>query len=143
MFDCWIEGIGSTMRSFFFSLHDLPTCPCGDVLNVFNNPEGVTVYTNPDTSSPGFLAEDCMYNAIKRINAPKEIILYPNPVSGLLHVACAEPLLKIELLDMEGRLLRAAVRNEVDVSTLKEGIYFIQVTTRSGRAMTEPFIKRE
>jgi hypothetical protein len=142
VFDCWIEGIGSTMRSFFNSLREIPTCPYWDVLNVFNNPEGVTVYTNPDTSSQGFLAEDCMYNTIKRATISKEIILYPNPVSGLLHVSCNEPLRKIELLDMGGNVLRTTSTNELDVSGLAESLYFIRATTGSAKVLIERFIKQ-
>lgn len=141
--DYWIEGVGSLKRmpdqliSPYWWPEDNVEEPA--LLCFWQKDE--QIYKNPAYDSCVYTSPYSSVN--KNIRNHEGIILYPNPVSGLLHVACAEPLLKIELLDMEGRLLRTTLRDEVDVSNLKEGIYFIQVTTGSGRTVTEPFIKHE
>lgn len=142
VFDCWIEGMGSTMRSFFKPLYALPTCPCGDVLNVFNNPDGITVYTNPETTSRGFLAEDCLYNGLETMDSHNGLMLYPNPAVDRLHLACDEPVACFDVLAMDGRVLWTATSNEVDVSSLPAGIYFIRALTESGKTLKTSFIKR-
>ncbi len=138
----WIEGIGSLNQLLYMTCSNYPWYGSDfepALLCFWHNDE--QRYHNPAYDS-------CVYTSppyvdIKNTRNHEGIILFPNPVSGLLHVACAESLLKIELLDLEGRLLRTTVRDEVDVSKLKEGIYFIRATTSSGRTVTEPFIKHE
>jgi len=142
VFDCWIEGLGSTMRSFFKPLYALPACPCGDVLNVFNNPEGITLYTNPETTSLGFLAEDCLYNGLETMDTHNDLMLYPNPAVNRLHLACDEPVACFDVVAMDGRVLWTASTNEVDVSSLPTGIYFIRALAESGKTLKTSFIKR-
>jgi hypothetical protein len=139
--DYWIEGIGSLKQLPYEIIDPYPT---HDVISPYKlallcfwrNDE--QIYHNPTYDS-------CVYTSpnsgIKRINAPKEIILYPNPVSGHLYVSCNELLQKIELLDMGGNVLRTATSNELDVSKLAEGFYFIRATTESKKVMIERFVK--
>jgi hypothetical protein len=144
--DYWIEGIGSLKQLPDMIIYPYMWTDAGLggpyelALHCFwHNDE--QIYHNP-------MYDSCVYASphyydIKRINAPKEIILYPNPVSGLLYVSCNEPLQKIELLDMGGNVLRTTAANELDVSKLAEGVYFIRMTPESARVLIERFIKQE
>jgi hypothetical protein len=130
--DLWIEGVGSLKQLIYEYLG----YPADTLLCFWHNDE--MIYDNPAYDS-------CVYASkiddIVRIQSPEGLLLYPNPVSGLLHISCSEPVRKIELLDMEGNLLQTTSTNELDVSGLIEGIYFIKATTESARVLIERFIR--
>jgi len=136
--DYWYEGIGSlnllTDRDSFE-----PTYGQNTLLCFWHNNE--QVYDNPAYDSCVYDNYQ-LYEDIKRISSNEEIILFPNPVPGLLQVSCNEPIRKIELLDLDGKLLRSTSTNELDVSMLADDIYFIRATTESARILIEHFIKR-
>lgn len=76
-----------------------------------------------------------------------ELIIFPNPATEtitLTAMGCA--LQKVEILDVNGRVLYAAACNDTDafrynVSSLPSGIYFARVTTPCG-VLTEKFSVR-
>jgi Secretion system C-terminal sorting domain len=132
--DYWYEGIGSLnlLIDPDSHEHDRLLCFWHNDKQVYDNPEyDSCVYANYNPSDD-----------INRINTHEGIILYPNPASGLLRVSCNEPITKIELLDMDGSVLRTTSTNELDASMLPDGIYFIRTTTESARILIERFIKR-
>ena len=63
-----------------------------------------------------------------------DIIIFPNPVKKYLTVSGIEKNVKINLLDMNGKLLQTVISQEnsieIDVSSLQKGIYLLQVKTR-------------
>ncbi|MCE5175069.1 MAG: T9SS type A sorting domain-containing protein [Bacteroidales bacterium] len=136
--DHWIEGIGSLKQLLANIIYPYLSDIYKSTLLCFWH-EGEQIYSNPVYDLCVYTSEP--YN-IENINSHEDIILYPNPVSGLLHVSCNEPIRKIELLDMEGSLLQATSTNELDVSKLADDIYFIRATTVSARMLIERFIKR-
>ena len=61
------------------------------------------------------------------------VTIYPNPASNSAVVTCAQPILKLTLRDINGRLIltlrNCGTSTTLDTSTLSPGLYTLQVTT--------------
>ena len=66
--------------------------------------------------------------------------VYPNPTSGRFYVQTEGQSLK-RIYDLSGRLLLETKDNQVDMSSLSQGIYILKVTGRDGITGTEKIIK--
>ena len=86
----------------------------------------------PTSVAPGIVSETSV------------VSIFPNPVSDILYVT-AENMQLIEIMDMLGRtvLTRATnnSRESVDVSGLREGLYFIRITKTTGEIVVMRFVK--
>jgi hypothetical protein len=72
-----------------------------------------------------------------------EILLYPNPTTGILHVEtqCIASLQSVEIFDMLGRIVEtrliASLQDDtasslrLDISTLPSGVYFVRIKTET------------
>ena len=83
----------------------------------------------PDTTGIG----------IRRVEAPIEFSVTPNPARGLATVRCAAGLQTVELLGVKGDVLlrREAAGSEgcvLDLTGLAKGIYIVRITTPRGTA---------
>ncbi len=74
---------------------------------------------------------------IEEIYANNKISIYPNPVNNLMTIYSKEPIQKIEIIDISGKLIKAISNKSnktiIDVSDLKAGIYFVKVDSESLR----------
>ena len=80
---------------------------------------------------------------IKEIDDLEDILLFPNPTTGKLQVVSYKLRVNgIEIFDVYGRKLKAEGRkqNEMNISELCAGVYFVQVSTEKGR-ITKKIIK--
>jgi len=85
-------------------------------------------------------------SVVRDLDMPENILIHPNPVSDVLHIE-AENLKQIEIIDMLGRVVirRTPQRsdvNQIDVSGLRGGVYFIRLTTTNNRVTVERFVKK-
>ncbi len=71
-----------------------------------------------------------------------EIFLYPNPTTGLLNFKNIE-VAYVKVYDLNGRLLinKPVNQNSINVSQLKEGMYFIAIADSDGHYELSKFIK--
>ena len=70
-----------------------------------------------------------------------EFTLYPNPTKNKLFVESVEEILKINVYSQLGQLvIDKEFTNEIDVSSLVNGLYFVEVETSSGNGI-QKFIK--
>lgn len=60
--------------------------------------------------------------------------VYPNPVTDVLNVQ-AENLQRVELMEMNGRLLATTTAPTVDMSALPNGAYFVRIVTSSSTSV--------
>ena len=68
--------------------------------------------------------------------------LYPNPVKNLLNIKCARPISAIAVYNNIGQLLlSSSEKNQMDVSSLRAGIYFVKITDGNGNTETKKIIK--
>jgi hypothetical protein len=89
--------------------------------------------------------EACMYLAIPELGIVPDIIMYPNPVSNELHFSLPDgtEIEEIFILDITGqRMIHTKDVTNVNVSTLKSGIYFCVLKTDFGTT-TMKMIKME
>ena len=68
---------------------------------------------------------------IKQISNTNTIKIYPNPANNKITID-ANDILDVKLFDVLGKQITSTKTNEVDVSNLPNGVYFIQVQTKQG-----------
>ena len=70
-----------------------------------------------------------------------KIIIYPNPVKDVLHFS--EEVSNVKITDVSGRMVKeiSASGKSVDVSGMPKGVYVITATSKSGKVISEKFIK--
>ena len=66
------------------------------------------------------------------------INIYPNPANNIINVAAKE-IVEIKLYDLLGNEILSQKENEIDVSGLANGIYFVQLNTQ-GNTYTQKII---
>ncbi|MBC7696036.1 MAG: T9SS type A sorting domain-containing protein [Burkholderiales bacterium] len=61
------------------------------------------------------------------------MVVYPNPTNGLIMINTKDNISEIEIIDLQGQIMKAKVgqssSESVDLSELKEGIYFLRIKT--------------
>jgi len=79
------------------------------------------------------------------INTKQEnqINIYPNPANDILKIETNEKLLNIRLFDNLGRtqITNTVNDNHINISSLKSGLYYLQIETLNGRQETHKIIK--
>ncbi len=72
-------------------------------------------------------------------NEVESVSVYPNPVKDILHFNTQEPVTKITIYDVAGRIVssNAVLENKVDLSTLKTGNYILKIYTEKGIVNTK------
>lgn len=73
----------------------------------------------------------------------KQISIYPNPVSDVLKINSTEQLLRLRLFDNLGRSYQLNTNNDnlINISSIKAGMYYLQIETVNGRKQTHKIIK--
>jgi len=122
-----------------FKIKTLPTLQENDV---FENKAGIyfdfnaPIVTNTAStliSNPLSISEENLAEAA--------ITLYPNPAKETIQITANEPIEKLELHTIEGRLIKTknststSFSKTLDVSFLPAGIYLINITTTKGKAI--------
>lgn len=69
--------------------------------------------------------------------------IYPNPTSDVLNINLENNLTleKVTIYNNAGQVVKEVKEATVDVSTLSEGIYFVEVTTNQGKAVKKIIVK--
>lgn len=78
--------------------------------------------------------------SVTDISVNTNLVLYPNPTNGLLAIINYE--VKdgdvVKITDVLGRTVLSqtmSVKNEIDISLMAKGVYFVELTTREGKMM--------
>ena len=71
---------------------------------------------------------------VNDFNLAESIQLYPNPTNGILNIAteASVEIDTIQVLGLDGKLLFGSQENQIDLSQLASGIYFMSIQTNSG-----------
>lgn len=78
------------------------------------------------------------YSPFKASNSTNEvtktnIIIYPNPTTGIINISTNETIENINIIDVNGKLVHHQTNNSpIDLSQHAKGIYFINITTEKG-----------
>lgn len=75
-------------------------------------------------------------------NQEKDFIIYPNPTSGVLNIDIPNNHIeKVILYNIHGKYLKNFNKNNIDLSNLNSGIYFIKIFTSSNSVINSKVIK--
>jgi hypothetical protein len=71
------------------------------------------------------------------------MVIYPNPSKNEIHIQTNElNIERVEILDVNGKVLMSANASEnISVESLVPGLYFVQVTSKTGGILKEKFVK--
>jgi hypothetical protein len=93
------------------------------------------------------------YSQIKNLRSAKQVnsvesnvVIYPNPVRDVMHITNLESSnYTARIIDMSGRVIKSfAMRNgqnQIDVASLKSGIYFISMNDMNGKVNNAKMVK--
>jgi hypothetical protein len=97
------------------------------------------------TEGRPYVGELCHFytDCIDAVGEAEEIAmtLYPNPVCSMLTIEGVEVEF-VEVLNAMGQTLGTYRHNEIDLSGLQSGVYFLRVTSTEGQVSTEKIIKK-
>jgi hypothetical protein len=71
---------------------------------------------------------------------PNKLTLYPNPTTGILTIEGAEG--TVMVYDIYGRLVLTVNTNNLDISQVAAGIYYLRVVDHQGRVYSQKVIKQ-
>ena len=155
-----IDVIGDNMIVSDFSngniyIYDISTMPARRVGTLQTNTPGVSGlvigprgriwYTNTTQNTVVKIIPSQVIGLSDNL-ASKQLVIYPNPTSGILNIENLDEIgvnSKISVLDISGRIVVDNVKvsnNEVNLSHLDNGVYFIQLKNESGSALKKIII---
>jgi hypothetical protein len=71
-------------------------------------------------------------------------VVYPNPVSNILHIEGDIDGGQVSIYDLMGRMVyQSEYQTEIPVSQLNDGLYFLNITTSEGQVINQKFIIRK
>ena len=71
-------------------------------------------------------------------------VVYPNPVSNILHIEGDIDGGQVSIYDLMGRMVyQSEYQTEIPVSQLNDGLYFLNITTNEGQVINQKFIIRK
>jgi hypothetical protein len=124
---------------------DVLTTRCLPFTYLYNNEFNISYGVNCI-----FLGDTLVYSnggcnaSIKTSRQDSQLPLYPNPADNILQIDLNEPNLKIQILSVEGKMVYSynykIFNNELDISALPAGLYFILVQTDE-KIYTDKFVK--
>jgi hypothetical protein len=84
----------------------------------------------------------CNNAGINDINLKNEIVLFPNPTSNYFVITISADIIlkEVVLYDLYGRRITTTSKNNLDLSHLSNGVYFIKIYTNNG-SITKKILK--
>jgi hypothetical protein len=72
------------------------------------------------------------------------VSVYPNPVSSLLQISSGSFALDYQIVSMNGIIVQTgrAISNTIDVSNLRDGLYFVKIHFENGQNYQQKIIKK-
>ena len=82
------------------------------------------------TNNSNCLSTNIYENSISKVN------VFPNPSSAIVHIKGANNVKIVSLMDISGKNIQAIphdkLKNELDISSIKNGVYFLKIQTIHG-----------
>ncbi|MES2380352.1 MAG: T9SS type A sorting domain-containing protein [Bacteroidota bacterium] len=141
--DSMAKALG--MKSVFYTFQNAPHVPFSPGVG---SAESSTAYMDTtERMLSDFLFDDIKTNGVgvKSVTA-NTLKLYPNPTNGKVNIEFSNNILRnIEIIDLSGKTMKELVSsqtmNSVDVSDLKQGIYFVKAYTDNGTSTQKLIIE--
>jgi hypothetical protein len=74
-------------------------------------------------------------------NSAISVSAYPNPAVNELNISASEEIVQIEILSLDGKVIKTSKLTKIDVKSLTGGIYIYRVVTVSGKISQGNFVK--
>ena len=77
----------------------------------------------------------CHARGIDEISKKDDVKIYPNPASNVLTIECTVQGAELKMMDVLGNEIKKEKFNnktQIDVSDLKQGVYFLNITGLKG-----------
>lgn len=94
-----------------------------------------------DTSFQVVACDYILYTGTEEVTDDSEIEIYPNPTTGLLTIKLNQPIDKIELYDLTGKLVVTSRQLTIDLSGLTSGQYIMAIHLTTGQKIEKKIIK--
>lgn len=133
----WIEGMGST-SGMFESTFICTADAFGPQLLCYSL-NGETLYSNFPS------CEESPVSTKRMGRSEDKLHIHPNPTSGTLIIDRVTAPFKLLVYDLMGRSVRYHLNvtgNEIDLSPLPSGVYFLEVTEMSGSRSVARVVRR-
>lgn len=84
-----------------------------------------------------------IYTGVEAIKESEDLVLFPNPTSGLIQIKTDQKINSIEVMDVFGRRMLYSEKNqtEINISDFKNGVYFIRLSDSKGNSCVKKIIK--
>ncbi len=95
----------------------------------------------------GGVSDECNFTLVLETslgiqkNQRIDFVMYPNPALSNVSLQTAEPIEQVQLYDITGKLVMETDQDQIDVSELSKGLYFVQISTTAGRASKRLVVK--
>lgn len=129
---------------------DTPIPNASGTINVFvargNGTLVISDHTpaNRDYATLVMIFDSALATGEVNVNPEKKILFYPNPSKGIVYLNNAEKIKSIVLYDPSGRkVLEPKIKNnQIDISKLNSGKYFIEIENSDGSKLFEKILKQ-
>lgn len=149
----WIPVVGATSYSCAYTINNAPLITIGSIgaistytVSGLNANDTVILYVTPIGPPNTCFIENfstCQTSTLGETNFVKESVsFYPNPVSDFIYFKTKIDFNKIEIIDINGRVVKSFSKNEdkLDILELNKGLYFAKVYSNSNNSFFK-FIK--
>lgn len=131
-----LENIGTSPIDHWMITNNpnLAQCDIMSLCNYISLGETTLIENNlAGCNSEAEVLQNCLL-ATQDALLSRSVLLYPNPVSEILQINASEGITiqKMTLFSILGQLLVSTSEKSIDVSSLSEGIYLLEITTDQG-----------
>ena len=75
-------------------------------------------------------------------NTLSEVLIYPNPTSGILYIKSKQPISQISIYNILGQNIEKTQNtNLIDLSKAEAGVYFLKIVDENGNSQTNKILK--
>lgn len=85
----------------------------------------------------------CLTLAVENVSTENQVQIYPNPTGDFIHISSVKNIMKCEIADYTVRLISSSNSNELNVSTLSKGVYFVKIYFNNASFTIHKFIKNK
>ncbi|KRD07230.1 hypothetical protein ASE21_17165 [Flavobacterium sp. Root901] len=118
--------------NILFKIKTLPSLNSGDAVE-----KEASIYFDYNEAIDTNTAETIFKSlGNKDFEKDSTIRIYPNPTKGEVFINCENAIKRIELFDVQGRILQSVIENKnsskINLSDKSNGLYFIRITSEKG-----------
>lgn len=126
-----IEGAGMSTNSIDYQVID--SSPL----------DGISYYRLKQTDYDG-TSTYSKTKFVNYINKEKQIVLYPKPASNYISIKSDEEVLKINILDASGQIIKVFTNcvGRMDISSIQPGLYYVEVINSNDSYYRKLYVQR-